>query len=122
MSTFLVKLSEDLASCSLTQKAAHLEASVWTNVEDIARQLANGLRSHGQTGLCLVQRLLNYAVSEWTLSSLCHSNSVRGSPRDCGRDFLATDADSTTGRKSRGNLGEGQTLSYPAACGIICRI
>lgn len=70
MSTVLVKLSEDLASCALTQKAAHLEASVWANVEDIARQLANGLRSHGQTGLCPAQRLLACATSKCVLT-LC---------------------------------------------------
>lgn len=52
MSAALVKLADDLASCAETQKVDHLEASVWTNVESLARQLANGLRSHGETGWC----------------------------------------------------------------------
>lgn len=50
MSAPLVKLAEDLASCAETQKVDHLEASVWTIVETLARQLANGLRSHGREG------------------------------------------------------------------------
>jgi hypothetical protein len=50
MSAALVKLADDLARCAETQKSGYLEASIWTKAESIARQLANGLRSHGQTG------------------------------------------------------------------------
>ena len=50
MSAALVKLADDLAGCAETEKTGHPDASIWTKVETIARQLANGLRTRGETG------------------------------------------------------------------------
>jgi len=50
MSAVLVKLADDLASCVETKKTDHPDASIWTKVDTIARQLANGLRTRGETG------------------------------------------------------------------------
>lgn len=86
MSAALVKLADDLARCAETEKTGYLEASIWTKVEITARQLANGLRSHGQTGSWTCQKL-----SPWHLKIplVCG----RGPSWNSGRDLTSSNID-----------------------------
>ncbi|KAF8319301.1 hypothetical protein DL93DRAFT_169004 [Clavulina sp. PMI_390] len=48
MSAELVKLADELTNCAKLISSGQTEPSVWSTVEDSARQLADRLRSHGE--------------------------------------------------------------------------